>query len=50
MRRFLKRFLNHLVSTHAFSKATSLGSMVERAKHTGLEEFQDTTPQSRMNI
>ena len=50
MGRLLKRFLNHLVSTHAFSRATSLGSMVERAKHIGLEEFQDTTPSSRINI
>ena len=50
MRRFVERFLSYSALLHAFSKATNSDSMVEWAKHACLEDFQDTTPLSRVNI
>ncbi|KAM7478675.1 hypothetical protein LguiA_026888 [Lonicera macranthoides] len=49
MERSAKRFLSHSASVHAFSKAISSDSMVERAIHVCLEDFQDTAPPPRVN-
>lgn len=50
MGRSTKRFFNHSALVYAFSKVTSLDSIIERVKHIYLKDFQDTAHPSRVNI
>lgn len=48
--RSTNRFFNHSATVHAFSKVTSLDSMLEWVKHACLEDFQDIAPPPKINI